>query len=222
MQKTFYILFFLLFTSLQMFGSSSDLSKKTLKGLIVPFVLRYEPEEWDLSSNNGVYKFYFQKDSSLQVRITSNDEEKNLDMNSLSEGIRKSLIKKCSDPTQFEGYEIKCEKMVSINGINFLYHSILLDLAPNSVHIVPLGPKGQFRQKRITENGTQDQIDIYSYSGKEGRVTFCFESESRLISEEKQAAIAELFRGFSFDGSACRGPEKLRGLKSLFEALTDK
>jgi hypothetical protein len=42
---------------------------------------------------------------------------------------------------------------------------------------------------------------------------------SEAINDEYRTAINELLRGFSLDGSACRGPAKLRTLKTIFETL---
>ena len=64
-------------------------------------------------------------------------------------------------------------------------------------------------------------MDFYVYSGEQGSIYVSIESEG-LLSANDQTLIDELFRGFSFDGSACKGPKGLRSFKTAFEFLTDK
>lgn len=195
-----------------------DLKKKTVQGFVVPYVLRYDTDQWSHSSKNGRNKLRACS-RPLEVIIRANNEEKNLVEDEMKKGFQEVIGERFANKNLYAGYAINPSKTVTINGVNFLHQSAIIHLAPNSVHHQSTGMGGYIR-RYISENGRDDQLDYYVYSGDNGRISFLVES-SGTIDQEDQALIDELFRGFSFDGSACQGPAKLRSIKTMFETVTD-
>lgn len=196
----------------------SNLKKKTAQGFIVPYSLRYDPHAWSCVHKNGGQEFSFSK-RPIDIIVRANNEEKNLSKEELDGNFQETMRARFADQTLFVNVEVKPSENVTINGINFLRQTAIVNLVPGSVQFKT---QGRGYQKRwISEKGGQDQIDYYVYSGDNGRISFYLESHG-VLSHEDQLAINELFRGFSFDGSACRGPAKLRTLKTIFEVVTDE
>lgn len=127
---------------------------------------------------------------------------------------------RCADPTLYSTVEFKQVENYQINGINLVHLSAILNMTPSSVHKRTVGKSG-YKNIYVSEQGSKEQVDVYVYSGDAGLISFYFESPG-IITQEDQARIDELFRGFSFDGSACRGPSKLRALKTMFEVVTNQ
>ena len=196
-----------------------DLKKKTLQGFIVPYVLRYDPQTWSCIQRNGGQELR-SFNGSLEVTVRANKEEKNLMQADLEQSFQEAVAKRCSDASYYANIEIKPSKNFKVNGINFLHQSAITNLVPNSVKCKSTGGSG-YRKTYISAQGATEQLDYYVYSSDKGRISFYFES-SGLISSEDQQLIDELFRGFSLDGSACRGPAKFRFLKTAFESFTEK
>jgi hypothetical protein len=193
-----------------------DLHKKTAQGFRVPYTLRYNPDEWSCRHTDGGQDFVSLKNSNLKITISSNPKEVNLTREELDQRFQEHAKNLHSDLSFYANYDIKPSELVTINGINFLHQSELITLAPDKVR-----HRAQMQKGYSSASLSNDQMDFYTYSGDKGSIYICIESAG-LISQEDQLLISELFRGFSFDGSACKGPTGLRSLKTAFEMITDK
>jgi len=198
-------------------ADTKDLKKNSAQGFIVPYVLRYDPKEWSCTHKSDGQELNCPR-RLLEIILSANKEEKNIEREELDRCFAEAVKVRFSNTENYGKVDIKPSKIVTINGIIFLHQSAIVHLLPNSVQITSNGGRG-FNWRNVSADGGQDQLDYYIYTGDNGRVSFHIESLG-LISQEDQAVIDELFRGFSFDGSACRGPSKLRTLKTIFEVIT--
>lgn len=198
-------------------SSFGELHKKTLKGYLIPYVLRYDPDKWLQVSSGSNYVELKRMGDSLTVTIYQ-DREK-LTRDQLDIKFQSALKKGYADISFYSGMEIIPSEFVAINGINFLHQKAIINLAPNSRHFRKVGKDEYIR--RIGEKGAQDQLEFYGCESEKGRISLCIDSPY-IISLEEQKDIDELLRGFSFDGSACQGPKKLRFLKDAFEFITNQ
>lgn len=202
------------------FGNTSDnknfknLKKKTAIGFTVPYTLRYDSAEWSHENRGDSCHAFNSLNRALTLNLYVNTEEKNLAQETLEQKFHEFLNKSFSNPSFFSGLDIKPSDVIRINGINLLHQSAIICLNIE-------GRSDDWKKRYISKKGPQNQIERYVYSEDKGSITFHFESVG-IISAEDQEVINELFRGFSFDGSACKGPAKLRGLKTVFEALTNQ
>jgi hypothetical protein len=196
-----------------------NLNKKTAQGFVIPYVLRYDPELWTCKSKNGGHEIHA-IGRPIDLIICVNGDEKNMEHKEMEQGFIENLNSAFSDDSLYADYRIELSSEMKINGINFFHQVAIINLAPNSMHFKSTGANG-WKKTCVSEKGAQEQIDFYTYSGDTGRILFYFRT-GRLLTHEDQAAIDELFRGFSFDGSACKGPAALRGLKTMFEVLTNQ
>lgn len=193
-----------------------DLQKKTALGFRVPYTLRYNSDEWACQHTDGGQDFVSLKNSTLKFIIHSDPKEINLSREELDRRFQEHVRNLHSDPSLCAHYEINPSELVVINGINFLHQREIIHLSPERIR-----QRAQ-RQRGYSSTALgQDQMDFYVYSGDQGSIYVSIESEGILCAND-QSLIDELFRGFSFDGSACKGPKGLRSFKTAFEFLTDK
>ena len=174
-----------------------DLHKKTAHGFIVPYTLRYNPEEWSCKYVDGGHELRSLKNTGLVLTISANKEEKKFSQEFLDKSLQSALGTAYSDSSLYQDFEIKPSKLMIINGINFLHQSAIVHLTPHSVHFESLGKVGLWQKRCIPEQGSQIQRDYYTYSGDGGLILCIFRSENP-FSKEDQETIDELFRGFSF------------------------
>jgi hypothetical protein len=198
-------------------SSFRELHKKTLKGYVIPHVLRYDANKWLQVSSGSNYIELKRIGDSLTTTIYQ-DKEKLTNEQEDSE-FQISIKNRYADPAFCSGVEFIPSEIVLINGISFLHQKAIINLVPNSRYFRKIGKEEH--ERRTGEKGAQDQLDFYVCYSEKGRISFCINSPHTL-SQEDQKDIDELLRGFSFDGSACRGPKKLRALKSAFEFITNQ
>lgn len=194
-------------------SSIKELHKKSHYGFVVPHVLRYDPDKWLMENNDLRWAGGY----GLKVKIYESKEKLNYEQEDAE--FQKSIKKRCADPLFYTGVEFILSEIVVINEISFLHQKAIMNLAPNSKHHRKEGKTEYLR--RIGEKGAQDQLDFYVCYSEKGEVILCIDS-THIISSEEQQEIDELLRGFSFDGSACRGPKGLRILKNTLEMLTNQ
>lgn len=196
-----------------------ELHKKTAHGFFVPYVLRYDPDTWSCVHKGSGQELQCLK-SALKVIVTANKKERNLSQEE-NDGIFLDILQKWySNTSRYEGFEIKPSEYVVINGINFLHQSAIIDLVPATIQVEWKG-EGNYHKPSGSKKTRQEQVDYYIYSGDDGLVSFFFEFPN-IMTQEDKTNIDELFRGFSFDGSACKGPKGLRAFKTALEFITDK
>ena len=197
----------------------SDLNKKSYHCFVVPFVLRFDPDKWAFKREDWVDKFSSLEHRNLEIFIKAYNEEKNLSDHQIEKNIQNFFENEYSDPTLFSNFSIKPSNIVQINGIRFLHQPALINLTPNSRH--PRNMARSIGWRLVPSEGRTDQLDHYIFSGDKGSIYIGVSIESREISSEDKAAIDDLFKGFSLDGSACRGPKLLRGFKNVLEQFSN-
>ena len=225
MKNIFICLVFLQITILSMHHAEArdptfkELHKKSAHGFYVPYVLRYDPETWSCTHKGPGQELQCLK-GALKVIVRGNKEQRNLTQEETDLCFLESLQQVYSNSSKYAGFEIKPSEYVVINGINFLHQSAIVDLVSASVK-VEWKEEGNYHKSCVSKKASQEQIDYYIYSGDDGLVSFRFEFPN-IITQEDKTNIDELFRGFSFDGSACKGPKGLRAFKTALEFITDK
>ncbi len=216
----FFVIWGLFFsTSLSATGKSAketgfkDLHRKTAKGFVVPYTIRYNPDDWNCKNKDGGQCFESSKSRGLYITVSASSKDINLSQEELDGNFQAMGKKLHSDSCNFAGYEIMPSDIVVYNGLNFLHQKEIVNLSPEVM-------QRRERMGYTSDAKSKDQIDFYIYSGDKGSIYFCVESVGT-ISQKDQAAIDDLFKGFSLDGSACRGPKGLRFLKTAFEVVVE-
>jgi hypothetical protein len=193
--------------------SFKELSRKTIRGFVVPYFLRYDSDKWYESKSELLWR------GGYGIIIKIYESKKKLAHDQEDAEFQVSLKKGCANPSLFSDVEFTPSEIVEINGISFLHQKAIINLIPNSRHYRKEGTTEYVR--RIGEKGAQDQFDCYVCHAEKGEISLCIDS-THLITPEEQKEIDELLKGFSFDGSAYSGPKKLRALKDAFEFITNQ
>lgn len=200
-------------------NSMKLLKMKTAQGFSVPYYLRYDPDKWTCKHTGGGVEISY-LDRKFEIKVLENKNEKKITQLELDTNFKVAIGRRREDPSLYANLEILPSSFIEINGIAFLHQSAKIHLAPNGRLFKEMGDSGYWRL--ISDKGGIDQIDYYVTSNDKGTIYISVKSEGQVIDAEDQAVIEELLQGFSFDGSACKGPAKLRALKTVWEALTDK
>lgn len=197
-----------------------DLNFQTAHGFRVPYTLRYNPKDWKCEHWGEGQEFQSLKNRYLKIYISADAKDVNLTQEALDRQFQEHVKNVHSDPALYSNYEISPSEFVMMNGIKFLHQKEVVNLAPQNIR---MRATGQFasQKKYTSESISKDQMDFYVYTGEKGSIYFCIESEG-LVSQSDQESIDELFKGFSFDGSARRGPKGLRALKSTLDFLSNQ
>ena len=94
-------------------SNTRDLKKNTVKGFIVPYVLRYDPDAWSCIQRNGKQEFSAIA-RSLEIVVSANKDETNLLQEELDCSFQEAIGERCANKNLYASYEIISSKTVAL------------------------------------------------------------------------------------------------------------